>query len=575
MDENQATIPIRVLIVEDSREDTTRMVQELERAGYNPEIGQVDTPGAMNRALMDQSWDLVICDYRMSKFNAPDAIALLRKTGLDLPFIIVSGSVGEDLAIAAMKDGAHDYILKNNLSRLIPAVERELREARLRRERDQAEEMIRFLAYHDFLTALPNRTLLQDRLQRAVLDAQRETRSLAVLLMDLDRFKEINDTLGHHWGDQLLKQMGPRVQAVLRESDTVARFGGDEFAVLLPNTGAEGAMQTAQKILKALEPHFIIDNLPIQVEASIGIALFPEHGIHSESLIQRADVAMYAAKRTGGCCVIYEPEQDLHSPRRLALMGELRNAIDQDQFFLHYQPKISLVNGRMIGVEALIRWQHPDYGFIPPDQFIGPAEQTGLIHPLTQWVLNTALRQCKIWRGEGLDIRVAINLSARNLQDSELPDRMAECLTNHGVSSDRLDLEITESAIMADPERALRVLKELDRLGVGLSIDDFGTGYSSIGYLKKLPVNAIKVDKSFVINMVTDENDTAIVKCAIAFGHNLGKKVVAEGVENRETWNRLAALGCDSAQGYYMGRPMPPSELPRWSSESPWGLKQI
>ena len=569
------TEPLRILIIEDSANDAELIVKELQRGGYEITFQRADTSAAMTQALVDQGWDIIICDYRMPKFSAPDAMALLRKSGLDLPFIIVSGSVGEDLAIAAMKDGAHDYIMKNNLARLIPAVERELREARVRRERDQAEEMIRFLAYHDPLTALPNRTLLQDRLQRAILDAQRENRPLAFLLMDLDRFKEINDTLGHHRGDQLLQQVGPRVQNLLRGSDTVARFGGDEFAVLLPHTGEEGAMETAQKILKALAPPFTIDNLPIHVEASIGIALYPEHGAGSENLIQRADVAMYAAKRTGSGCLFYAPEQDQHSPRRLALMGELRQAIERNQLFLHYQPKISLITARIVGVEALVRWQHPEYGCVPPDQFIGPAEQTGLIHPLTQWVLDTALRQCRAWREEGLDIRVAINLSVRNLQDPQLPAQVAERLQTYGLSSDRLDLEITESAIMADPARALQVLTGLEQLGVGLSIDDFGTGYSSLGYLKKLPVDTIKVDKSFVMDMVSDESDTAIVKCAIAFGHNLGLKVVAEGVENRETWNRLAALGCDSAQGYYMSRPISPAELPRWLSTSPWGGKDV
>ncbi|MBI3995999.1 MAG: EAL domain-containing protein [Nitrospirae bacterium] len=567
------SIPIRVLMVEDSEDDAALIVRELKRSGYDPAVERVDTSDAMNKALVEQTWDIVICDYRMPAFSAPDALMLLKNSGLDLPFIIVSGSAGEDHAVAAMKDGAHDYIMKDNLSRLIPAVERELREVRVRRERDQAEEMIRFLAYHDSLTALPNRTLLRDRLERAILDAQRENRPLAFLLMDLDRFKEINDTLGHHRGDQLLQQVGPRVQNLLRGSDTVARFGGDEFAVLLPHTGAEGAAETAQKILKALQPPFTIDNLPIHVEASIGIALYPEHGTGSENLIQRADVAMYAAKRNGSGYVSYAPEQDQHSPRRLALMGELRQAIEQNQLFLHYQPKISLLTGRIIGVEALVRWQHPEYGFVPPDQFIGPAEQTGLIHPLTQWVLDTALRQCQVWREEGLDIRVAINLSVRNLQDLQLPGQVAERLQNYALSSDRLDLEITESAIMADPTRALQVLTGLDQLGIGLSIDDFGTGYSSLGYLKKLPVDTIKVDKSFVMDMVSDESDTAIVKCAIAFGHNLGLKVVAEGVENRETWNRLAALGCDSAQGYYMSRPIPSAELARWIGESPWGLK--
>ena len=567
------SIPIRVLMVEDSEDDAALIVRELQRSGFDPAVERVDTSAAMNKALVERVWDLVICDYRMPAFSAPEALMLLKKSGLDLPFIIVSGSAGEDHAVAAMKDGAHDYIAKNNLARLIPAVEREVREAKTRKERDHAEDMIRYLAFHDPLTALPNRTLLQDRLQHAIQDAQRESRPLAFLLMDLDRFKEINDTLGHHRGDQLLQQMGPRLQAVLRGSDTVARFGGDEFAVLLPHTEKEGAVLAAEKLLKALEPPFAIDNLPIHVEASIGIALYPDQGAHGEILVQRADVAMYAAKRTGRGYAVYAPEQDQHSPRRLALLGELRQAIEENQLFLHYQPKVSMLTGRTIGVEALVRWQHPEYGLIPPDQFIGPAEQTGLIHPLTQWVLSAALKQCRAWHEEGMDIQMSVNLSVRNLQEPRLPAQVAESLRTYGLPSDRLDLEITESAIMADPMRALQILTSLNQLGASLSIDDFGTGYSSLGYLKKLPVDTIKIDRSFVMDMVSDENDTAIVKCAIAFAHNLGLSVVAEGVENRETWNRLAALGCTSSQGYYMSRPLPATDLTVWLKESPWGLK--
>jgi len=440
-------------------------------------------------------------------------------------------------------------------------------------DRKQAEETIKRQAYYDTLTGLPNRTLFQDRLRQAILVGAREDKPTAVLLLDLNSFKEINNTLGHHRGDALLQMMGPRLQEVLRVSDTIARFGGDEFGVLLPNTDTEGASQVARKILKALEPPFMIEGLPINVETSIGIALHPDHGGNPDSLIQRADVAMYTAKRIDGGYAIYKPKQDQHSPRRLALMGELRHAIEREQLFLHYQPKISLKTGKIMGVEALVRWRHPQLGIIPPDQFIVPAEQTGIIKPLTAWILNTALWQCKSWHQGGLEIPIAVNLSARTLHDPQLADEVAKLLQTYGMAPQVLQLEITETAIMVDPGHVLGIVDRLSQMGIPFSIDDFGTGYSSMAYLKRLPVDEIKIDRSFVKDMIGNDNDAVIVRSTIDLGHNLDLKVVAEGVENRETWDRLAALGCDAAQGYYMSRPIPAEELTRWLSESPWGLK--
>ncbi|MBI3609407.1 MAG: EAL domain-containing protein [Nitrospirae bacterium] len=566
---------LRVLIVEDSKDDAALLVRELERGGYKPEFKQVDTAASMSDALDQQTWDVVLADYSLPQFDGPSALALLQGKGFDLPFIIVSGSVGEDIAVAVMRAGAHDYIMKNNLSRLIPAVERELKEAAERREHRKAEETIRYLAYYDGLTNLPNRSLLQDRLQQAILTAQRDNKPLALLLMDLDHFKEINDTLGHHCGDLLLQQVGLRLRHVLRESDTAARLGGDEFAMLLPLAASEHAMLVAQKVFKAMEAPFIVEGLTMNVEASIGITIYPDHGANPEGLMQRADVAMYEAKQKGSGCVIYDSAHDRHSHRRLTLMGELRHAIDDGQLFLHYQPKISLQTGRVIGVEALVRWLHPQHGMIPPVQFIAPAEQTGLIKPLTLWVLNTALGQCRTWRRTGLELPVSVNLSARNLHDPQLPDQVAGLLQSNGVPPAGLALEITESIIMADPAHALETLLRLSKMGIQISLDDFGTGYSSLGYLKKLPVHEIKIDKSFVTDMVRDESDEMIVRSTIDLGHNLGRRVVAEGVEQQATWERLTALGCDAAQGYYMGRPIPAAELTRWLGESPYGLKSV
>ncbi|MBI3810613.1 MAG: EAL domain-containing protein [Nitrospirae bacterium] len=565
--------PLRVLLVEDSENDAKLLVRELQRGGYDVSHERVETAETMNTALDRQVWDIAFGDYSMPHFNGVAALKLLRGRGLDIPFIFVSGTIGEDTAVEAMKNGANDYIMKGNLKRLLPAVDRELKEAAGRREHRQAEETIRYLAYYDSLTGLPNRASLLDKLHQVISDSQRDGKSVAILLMDLDHFKEVNDTLGHHRGDRLLQQVGSRLQASLRPSDVVARLGGDEFVVMLPFSGSGDAVLVAQKVMTALEPPFIIEGLPVAVEASIGIAIYPDHGATPDDLMQRADVAMYAAKQSGSGVIIYNAEHDRHSPRRLALMGELRQAIEQNQLFLHYQPKIDLKTRRVIGVEALVRWKHPEHGFIPPDEFIPPAERTGLIKPLTLWIFNKAQRQCLACRREGIPLTMAVNLSARNLLDPHLPDQFVKLLRASSGASEGLELEITESAIMADPARALESITRLRALGIRFSIDDFGIGYSSLAYLKKLPVDSIKIDKSFVINMAKNQNDTVIVRSTIDLAHNLGLKVIAEGVENQDIWDRLSALGCDEAQGYYMGRPMPAEDLTRWLGESPWGLK--
>jgi len=442
-------------------------------------------------------------------------------------------------------------------------------------ERMQTEKTIQSLAYYDPLTTLPNRALLHDRLTQAIQAGQHQHKPLAFLLLDLDRFKDINNTLGHHHGDLILQQMGPRLQGLLRQFDMVARLGGDEFAILLPGTDAEGAVRVVNKLQQALAAPFLVDGLTITVEASIGIAVSPDHGTTADLIIQRANVAMYHAKEAGGGHTVYSPEHDHYNPRRLALMTELRYAIEHDELVLYYQPKIDLKTGCVIGVEALVRWRHPNRGLITPDEFIPLAERTGLIKPLTLWVLTAALHQSRTWQRAGLRLSVAVNLSARNLQDPELPDQIEDMLTRSGTPPNQLELEITESTIMADPPRALEVLTRLHHMRIPLAIDDFGTGYSSLGYLRKLPVSAIKIDKSFVKNMVADDGDAVIVRSTIELAHNLGLLVVAEGVETQYIWDRLASLGCDAAQGYYMSAPMPAATLTRWFHESSWQVAKI
>jgi diguanylate cyclase (GGDEF)-like protein len=420
-------------------------------------------------------------------------------------------------------------------------------------------------ALHDALTDLPNRTLFHDRVHQALTSARREHVPAAVMIMDLDRFKEVNDTLGHASGDELLKLVGIRLHETLRDSDTVARLGGDEFGILLPKVlDAEAAVAVARKLRTTLEEPFTIHGLALQMEASIGIALYPDHGANVQSLLQRADVAMYVAKERPAGCEVYSRERDEYSPDRLTLLTELRRAIDRDQLVLHYQPKADLRSGEIAGVEALVRWEHPERGMIPPDEFIPAAQKTGVIGPLTMFVLDEALRQCRTWTLQGLELCVAVNLSTRNLLDVHLPDTVGDLLTRWEVPARLLELEITESTILADPVRAMQILSRLDEMGIRLAIDDFGTGYSSLAYLKRLPVDELKIDKSFILGMEESENDEVIVRSTIDLGRNLGLRVVAEGVETATAWNRLASLGCDIAQGYYLSRPVPAAELTTW-----------
>ena len=417
-----------------------------------------------------------------------------------------------------------------------------------RTERQAAENQHQ--ALHDGLTGLPNRTLLRDRTHQAIRPADRERSPAALLLIDLDRFKEVNDTLGHHYGDQLLIQVGQRLQAALRQVDTVARLGGDEFAILLPRiVSAEGAVAVANKLQAVLEEPFELEGQNLDVEASIGLALYPDHGNDPDELLQRADIAMYVAKDTHAGFVLFDPKLDQHSPRRLALLGELRRAIDQGQLVLHYQPKVDAHTGALLGVEALVRWQHPDHGLVHPADFIPLAERTGLIGPLTHYVLNAALHQCQAWRQAGHELAVAVNVSARRLLDLAFPDEVDALLAHWQLPARLLVVEITESTIMANPQHAMEVLRRLNEMGVQLAIDDFGTGYSSMAYLKSLPVHELKVDRSFVSHMTSNGRDAVIVRSTVDLGRNLGLRVVAEGVEDGQTLQELDDLGCDAIQG--------------------------
>jgi diguanylate cyclase (GGDEF)-like protein len=432
------------------------------------------------------------------------------------------------------------------------------------RLRQQAAER-EYEALHDSLTGLANRALFHREVEAAVRAAAPDGRSVAVMLMDLDRFKDVNDTLGHHNGDELLREVASRLLATLDKEITVARLGGDEFALLVPAIrNQRHAIEEATRVRLVLERPFVLEELTVEVGATIGIAVSPDHGTEASALLQRADVAMYAAKAADSGVEAYSSDRDQYTPRRLALAGELRQAIEQGDLGVHYQPKVDLVTGQTVGVEALVRWNHPVHGPVSPDEFIPVAEQTGVIRPLTTYVLEAALEQCRAWQAEGIRLGVAVNLSVRSLLDSELPAELNRLLRRTGVPPGMLTLEITESTMMADPARVIAVVNRLGTLGVKLSIDDFGTGYSSLSYLKRLPVQEVKVDKSFVMGMGSEESDATIVRSIIDLGANLGLRVVAEGVEDEPTWFRLCELGCNVAQGYFLSAPVPAAQLTRW-----------
>ncbi|WP_374592421.1 EAL domain-containing protein [Aquabacterium sp.] len=443
----------------------------------------------------------------------------------------------------------------------------------------EREDEIRRQGFIDALTQLPNRAQFNADLRKWTSHVDQTRQSVApesnattgepaqcaVLMLDLDRFKHVNDVLGHETGDQLLKQVATLLRNLVTDpDDTVARLGGDEFAVLLHASDLSAAQELARRIQTALEKPLLLGDQTVDVGTGIGIALYPEHAADAMTLKRRAEMALYKAKQTQTGTVVFNPDLDVRAKEALTLLGELRQAIEQDQLRLYLQPKVSLATGEVTGAEALVRWQHPQRGLVPPMQFIPFAEQTGFIRNITAWLLEASARTWRQWAEQGLRLQLSLNLSARDLIDHELPDKLSAILEKHGVPPHRLYIEITESSIMDDPQRALQTLDRFHKMGLMLAIDDFGTGYSSLAYLKRLPVDELKIDKTFVMNMQRDEQDAKIVRSTIDLAHNLGLKVVAEGLEDEQAWPLLKALSCDQAQGYWIARPMPASDFPSW-----------
>ena len=535
---------------------------EVVKLRAEPTAQQLIASRSMMRLQTDKVEKLIKSIYDKSEIEFLGSIVEVMdaRTGFQRLLLGMSGltlAVGLVLAVSLRRRTNRAYALA--YARVVAEVD----------ERKRLAEKLQHQAFHDPLTGLPNRALLRKRATRAIAEADGEVTSTALALIDLDRFKEVNDTLGHHCGDELLVQVGQRLAATLRTGDTVARLGGDEFAVVLPHIDtAEAAMAVAKTLQATLAKPFTLEGLILDIEASIGVALYPDHAGDPEELLRHADIAMYAAKQNHAGFMLFDQTQDQHSRRRLALLGELRRAIEDRQLLLHYQPKVDARSGRILGVEALVRWEHPERGLVSPSEFIPLAEHTGLIGPLTDYALDIALRQCRQWRHDGTDLSVAVNVSVRRLLDLEFPTEVATLLEIYQVPARLLVLEITESTIMADPAHALQVLGRLNSMGVQLSIDDFGTGYSSMAYLKNLPVHELKIDRSFVSQMTTSTSDAVIVRSTVDLGRNLGLRVVAEGVENSTTWQELIVLGCDAIQGYYVSPPIAAEELSNWLRHS-------
>lgn len=441
----------------------------------------------------------------------------------------------------------------------------------LRERADTLEKQANFATTHDQITELPNRALFADRIERAISASSTGQAHFALLVLDLENLKEVQDTFGAGRADLLLKQVATRLGSLANSRDSLARIDSHTFGLLILDiVDSAQAERAALIVQKAMEPAFGVDQMKLPLHSSIGIVTYPEHGDDPESLLQRAGVAVYMAGRAYNGYALYAPGFDDHSPRRLTLMGELRQALDKGQFELYHQPKVDIASGKVIGSEALIRWHHARHGFIPPDEFITLAERSRMIRPLTQWVLEHAFGDCSALRNAGFAWTVSVNLSTRDLHDPEFPDLVAGMMARTSIQPDWVILEITESSIMVDPARVLNVVERLHEMGFNLSIDDYGTGYSSLAYLKKLPVSELKIDKSFVMDMLSSENDAIIVRATVDLAHNLGLKVTAEGVETEEALAVLRGYGCDIGQGYLFSKPRPLMDILNWMKSGPW-----
>ncbi len=554
---------LRLMLMSRQGADTHHLQTLVDAAG--PSRFHVDWVHGLAQAAQiardagESEYDAVILHLDRAKDHHPEAIRAVSELFADIPLVICGTSDDEDAAVQTLTFGAQDYVVMENAD-----ANTLIRSIRFAIERKRMERQLQSLVHYDSLTRLPNRQLLLDRLTQAIAQATRQESLVGLLLLDLDRFKLVNDTLGHEFGDKLLADVALRVNDCIRDSDTLARLGGDEFVVVLNGiNGAQDAAKVARKIIDRLSKPVVIEGHEVFVTTSIGISLFPNDGMDKNALITNADVAMYRAKEEGrNHFQFYTVGMNATTVEQLNLENDLRRAIERDELLLHYQPQISLPDRRIVGVEALVRWQHPELGLVPPARFIPIAEETGLIVPIGQWVLQTACAQAKEWLDSGLpSVVVSVNMSSRQFHQEDMLRTVTDALEESGLSADQLSLEITESSLMQNPEDAVVTLCLLHNMGVGIAIDDFGTGYSSLGHLKRFPLQALKIDRSFIDDVTENPEDAAIVRAILAMAHSLNLKVVAEGVEREKQLEFLQDAGCEEIQGFLISKPVPAADF--------------
>ncbi|WP_016949856.1 EAL domain-containing protein [Anabaena sp. PCC 7108] len=557
---------IKALIIEDNRDDAELLILELECANYEVIYHQVDTAQAMIEALDHQEWDVILTDYSMPHFSANQALEIVKQRQLDIPFIVVSGSIGDETAIDLMISGAHDYLLKQNLTRLVPAITRELREAQMRSEHRQAIERVKFLAFCDELTNLPNRNAFLTTLQEYI----QNNHIFAVIFLDIDQYRKIKYGFGHNKSEQLLIQVGERLQKTLRPGDYLARIGNDEFALLLNNISyVSEAEDIGYEVHQIIDPPFELEGLLIYASITIGIVTSSREFKEAEEFLRAAEIANHTAKQQGlkYPTVVYNQSMQKDASNRLQMETDLRKAISNEELQLFYQPIFSLNSYKIVGFEALIRWQHPEKGWIAPDQFIPLAEQTGLIIPLGDWILEAACRQLTIWQvqlADYLPLSVAVNLSGVQLNEPELVPKIIHQYQSLNLHQIKLKLEITESILMHNTQTIISNLEAFQAAGIQISLDDFGTGYSSLSYLHGLPIDTVKIDRSFVSRIQKNERNLGILQAIITLAHTLDLDIVAEGIETVEQRDKLRSLGCNYGQGYLLSKPMPASLIKDW-----------
>ena len=556
---------LKVIIVEDSENDTLLVARELRKGGYELDYQRVETAEELNGQLAADRWDLVITDHNLPGLSSIDVLSIVKGSAYNIPVIIVSGEIGEDVAAATMRAGAHDYVMKENLKRLVPAVERELRESRMREEKYEAEQALVHLSQHDSLTNLANRSALVSLLTYALSAAQARKTSLALLYIDLDRFKVVNDTYGFEIGDRVLQEVARRLRHCARYDDILARYGSDEFILIIENiTGKDEAMVMSEMIINQLSLPYSIDGNEVYMRASIGVALSEVSGFQAEELIHDADAAMYQAKTHGrNNYQIYSPEMNEKAEHRRYLELSLHRAMGANELVIYFQPQIDQMRRTVRGAEVLLRWEHSTLGLIPPDQFIDLLEETGLIIAVGEWVLRTASQTWQQWIERGLipyNAVLSVNISSFQFTN-ELVAMIARVLSDTGIPAELVDLEITESTLMSNTEKSQNALMALKKLGVQISIDDFGMGYSSLSYLTRFPVDCLKIDKSFILGVEENKTNAVIARAIIGLADSLDLRVIAEGVETQESADFLIGQGCYIHQGFLFSKPLPPAEF--------------